>query len=261
MIRQSLARRRTPARPARRKAVAPAATAPAFTLIELLVVIAIIAVLAAILFPVFAQARGKARQTTCASNQRQVFLGIRMYCDDYDGIVPQSSHTGAPEDDCWINLLKPYVAKCDDIRICPDDALGQERKRNGGTSYVLNEYLVVPENLSDGIPSLDLWPRPAETFLAFELSGEKGVTFTEDHTHSRNWFKNTTNQWFRILADIEPDRHGGAVPPGRGAARRSGNRVACVANYLYADGHVKAIPAGRIKGWADSHFNFALPPQ
>src|SRR2546423_15432359 len=59
-----------------------------FTLIELLVVIAIIAILAAILFPVFAQAREKARATSCLSNFKQVGLGIEMYKQDYDGYWP-----------------------------------------------------------------------------------------------------------------------------------------------------------------------------
>ncbi|GAB4453953.1 MAG: hypothetical protein OHK0029_07780 [Armatimonadaceae bacterium] len=61
----------------------------AFTLIELLVVIAIIAILAAILFPVFAQARDKARQATCASNQKQILLAILMYAQDYDEMLPR----------------------------------------------------------------------------------------------------------------------------------------------------------------------------
>ncbi len=62
-----------------------------FTLIELLVVIAIIAILAAILFPVFAQARSKARQTSCLSNIKQVGTGIMMYAQDYDEVLPGNS--------------------------------------------------------------------------------------------------------------------------------------------------------------------------
>src|SRR3712207_1141350 len=60
----------------------------AFTLIELLVVIAIIAILAAILFPVFAQAREKARQATCQSNLKQIGTAFQMYATDYDGTFP-----------------------------------------------------------------------------------------------------------------------------------------------------------------------------
>src|SRR5438552_5842949 len=60
----------------------------AFTLIELLVVIAIIAILAAILFPVFAQARAQARKTTCLSNTKQITLGVLMYVQDYDEMLP-----------------------------------------------------------------------------------------------------------------------------------------------------------------------------
>jgi prepilin-type N-terminal cleavage/methylation domain-containing protein/prepilin-type processing-associated H-X9-DG protein len=63
---------------------------PAFTLIELLVVIAIIAILAAILFPVFAQAREKARASTCLSNCKQIGTSLRMYLDDYEGSYPFS---------------------------------------------------------------------------------------------------------------------------------------------------------------------------
>ena len=66
--------------------------AKAFTLIELLVVIAIIAILAAILFPVFAQAREAARQTACLSNLKQIGLGIKMYAADYDELLPMGTY-------------------------------------------------------------------------------------------------------------------------------------------------------------------------
>ena len=65
-----------------------------FTLIELLVVIAIIAILAAILFPVFAQARTKAKTAACLSNTKQLSLGLSMYADDYDDAYPKGAFLG-----------------------------------------------------------------------------------------------------------------------------------------------------------------------
>ena len=65
-----------------------------FTLIELLVVIAIIAILAAILFPVFAQAREKARQSACLSNQKQIGVALSLYIQDYDEMTPSAQTYG-----------------------------------------------------------------------------------------------------------------------------------------------------------------------
>ncbi len=103
-----------------------------FTLIELLVVIAIIAILAAILFPVFAQAREKARQITCISNEKQIGLAILQYVQDYDEVMPIPGFNGT----CqrigtawdgravmnrydWRWAIQPYV-KSVSLPLCPD---------------------------------------------------------------------------------------------------------------------------------------------
>mgnify|MGYP003752517151 CR=1 FL=1 len=99
-----------------------------FTLIELLVVIAIIAILAAILFPVFAKAREKARQSSCLSNLKQLCTSFRMYVQDYDETWPLNAYTlaggagsGSTSNgttELWYHTLLPYV-KNDQIFVCP----------------------------------------------------------------------------------------------------------------------------------------------
>ncbi|MES2461888.1 MAG: DUF1559 domain-containing protein [Armatimonadota bacterium] len=105
-------------------------TQNAFTLIELLVVIAIIAILAAILFPVFAQAREKARQSACLSNNKQIANALMLYVQDYDEALPMgawSSGSGATAiSGRWFRDLYPYLKNVD-VYVCPnitDDPMG-----------------------------------------------------------------------------------------------------------------------------------------
>ncbi|HZP82037.1 MAG TPA: DUF1559 domain-containing protein [Chthonomonadaceae bacterium] len=118
-----------------------------FTLIELLVVIAIIAILAAILFPVFAQAREKARQASCLSNTKQIGLSLQMYIQDYDEslVLNNDGHwykDAAGNDllNTWIELLDPYI-KGKGIWVCPSATSGSGTFISYGntkSSYTLN---------------------------------------------------------------------------------------------------------------------------
>lgn len=92
-----------------------------FTLIELLVVIAIIAILAAILFPVFARAREKARQTACLSGEKQMGLGFLQYEQDFDETMPMGNYgTNSASSPKWMDMIYPYV-KSVQVFNCPDN--------------------------------------------------------------------------------------------------------------------------------------------
>lgn len=137
-----------------------------FTLIELLVVIAIIAILAAILFPVFARARAKARQTSCMSNMKQLGTALLMYAQDYDNVMPMWGYGGSgdAEDNpstgafTWDTVLNPYMKNVS-LLYCPDNP---KRTDSGAfpRSYAMPRYV-------SGIPQDDP-PAIASTVALFE---------------------------------------------------------------------------------------------
>lgn len=166
-------------------------TPAAFTLIELLVVIAILAILAAILFPVFAQARSRARTSVCISNNRQLGLAVGMYLQDNNEMFPtQSDHPYgispvnsvmpyAPEDgrvdSTWMGGLRPYTSGIG-VNVCPAAEVRQDPPYRPTThsacSYAYNGLLgnIALEDkapLPDPLPVPDLAgvARPSECLL------------------------------------------------------------------------------------------------
>lgn len=106
-----------------------------FTLIELLVVIAIIAILAAILFPVFAQARESARLTSCLSNMKQIGMGLRMYSQDYDENFPlRRMQSPTVTEGSWKHAVLPYI-KSVQIFQCPTNPAARVLDESGDPNF------------------------------------------------------------------------------------------------------------------------------
>ncbi len=137
----------------------------AFTLIELLVVIAIIAILAAILFPVFSQARAKARQASCLSNLKQMDLATMMYAQDYDecypyyyflpsmtwpgaDMTPPSTGPNTYDGGLWVAVHMPYVKNsqlwyCAQVKKSPDDHWVDTTTGVAPSNYEVNSMIVI----------------------------------------------------------------------------------------------------------------------
>ena len=222
-------------RPAASCGLAPRHTA-GFTLIELLVVIAIVAVLAALLFPVFAQARSKARAINSLSNSRQMGLAIQMYIQDYDESLPLNLHArpvgwkyGDPDPN-WIDAVQPYV-KARLLSRLPDDAsknwpemIDVKALAPGKTprlsSYVTNAYLNNnKDNTGWRLAAID---RPASCIYVVEYRENKAG----DHCHPMCWepfgcVSGAQTYFINSNDEVEKKRYQGG------------------ANYTFVDGHAK----------------------
>lgn len=210
-----------------------------FTLIELLVVIAIIAILAAILFPVFAQAREAARKSSCASNVKQLSLATLMYIQDYDERYP-SDQWGTNNADPWWILIQPYT-KNGGIVDCPSqDGFGSYRNGNLGTNGQTHDQLLAAlgnrrlgygfnEHLVNNAMAIAAIPVPA------------GKAMLSDAQASVLPFWSDAN--FNICGGGECWRYD--LSGSRECANVNGNRHQAQVNVAFCDGHVKAIRPGQ----------------
>lgn len=229
-----------------------------FTLIELLVVIAIIAILAAILFPVFAQAREKARQASCLSNLKQLGLGFEMYKQDYDGMYPinrERTDADPPSSDAeetvaWPELVEPYIknGKVTDadgnvlytagVYHCPSDS------GKAGPSYSVNAWFEF--GLSESAIN-----RPSESVVLAEKDG----TIGEEHFV---WWMSPWPTWPLAqntpIKPVEPaiNAINGNSPEEEQEAGVKTRRHSDGSSWLYADGHVKWDRLERVWGDATS---------
>ena len=152
----------------------------AFTLIELLVVIAIIAILAAILFPVFAQAREKARATACLSNLKQIGLAIAQYTQDYDE-YPPCGRDQYGRGYGWAGMVYPYV-KSTAAFVCPDETAQPKITGVHWSSYGLNANFITGylggSNYSIESICLSQFIMPSRTVMLFEVQNSSTCTWT-----------------------------------------------------------------------------------
>jgi prepilin-type N-terminal cleavage/methylation domain-containing protein/prepilin-type processing-associated H-X9-DG protein len=225
-----------------------------FTLIELLVVIAIIAILAAILFPVFAKAREKARQITCTSNLKQLGLAIIQYNQDNDETMtplrgPAGTAAGDnPSYQGWAGPIYPYV-KSTAVYKCPDDPTGPN------TTVTPTQYPISYFFNKDAIAiTLAQFNAPASTVL---LAEEQGATcnmtnVNEDYSPVGYAVGAPTDAAYSVAMGGSGASGGAAayatgVFPGRSFSTIAGGAVhTSGANYLAADGHVKYLTPARL---------------
>jgi prepilin-type N-terminal cleavage/methylation domain-containing protein/prepilin-type processing-associated H-X9-DG protein len=188
-----------------------------FTLIELLVVIAIIAILAAMLFPTFARAREKARQISCLSNSRQLGMAWAMYGGNKmppHALLRADGTWGAG----WQELLQPYLRN-DQILVCASD----QPTSSPWVSYAYNGYYLVVSGM---------WV--ADFAAAHAAGGKREITHPSE-TIVFGESRNNGNFLYLPSQMNDPDL----------ARLSTFERHNDGANYTFADGHTKWLPAGQ----------------
>ena len=225
----------------------------AFTLIELLIVIAIIAILSAILFPVFATAREKARQTACASNEKQIGLGLMQYVQDNDKSYPLGLVTDRGVG--WAGQIMPYV-KASQVFTCPSDttiAGGQ----NSAISYAMNQSTIWAAPNCTAPYQASQFTSPPVTIMVFEVAGVAWFPAT-DAPYFGSWSSSPTgngmapyNFYYGHAAVSGQVGYSTGVFPYNGESSSDptyapGPRHSNGSNFIFADGHVKWMTANRI---------------
>lgn len=203
---------------------------------ELLTVLAVLGILMALIGTAWSGVRRQQQKASCASNMRQLGAALLMHANDHQGRFPITMHSTTDEAEAWVYTLAPYLEDVDEVRICPADPKGDQRLELSQTSYVLNEFIFVPDLDPLGRPRGKDYgrfanlPAPATTQLAYVISDQKPLSDYNDHTHSRGW-----KSWGRVVADVQTNRFttGESDSDGLGGS----------ANYLFADGHVELIDA------------------
>jgi len=244
-----------------------------FTLIELLVVIAIIAILAAILMPVFSQAREKARQASCGSNLKQMGLAIQMYVQDYEA-YPAFSFNRVGGVELWHDVLQPYVKNVG-IFVCPSlpqsqmafQQVGAQRGRN--ISYGYNyQYLGNSRPFAQGgnVPVSDAVIQvPAQTIAIADSDGTGGYYFSPLPYDAGTTACNVIgNHGYSLDPPFLPTRSigfpssGCTSPPvdfpGKQGFSRISARHQGGANVAFCDGHVKWLKRETLEK-DNSHWN------
>lgn len=183
-------------------------------------------------------------------------MALLNYAGDHQGELPLTAHTeGSQFERAWIFQLRDYLDDVDRVRICPAEPSAVQRARleNDGTSYVLNSFVFVPaidpfgNVVGEPMNNVYRLPKPSRTIFAFIISERQATNFMADHVHAYNW-----NNWNRVLADIQPDRHR--------SGRAASDHTKGSANYLYADGRVENLLAKQLKTKIDSGTNPAEIP-